>query len=120
MSEHDWVTSGNPDVMLAMADGVASDRKLRLFVCAAARAFWPLLEGHPEFVAGIEAAERYVDGLADVEALLRAHEQVWAVRGAITHRHTRAVAYACSPLAGGVVDRVVKQLCELLPRGLTV
>jgi hypothetical protein len=64
VSEHDWVTSGNPKAMLGMATGVARARKLRLLVCAFARAFWPLLEGRRSLCEGIETAEREAETLA--------------------------------------------------------
>src|SRR5262249_17428950 len=63
--------------------GVASSRKLRLFVCACSRA-WMTREPDPrleEEVAVLEVAERHADGLAtrqELEAVRRRRGTSWA------------------------------------------
>jgi hypothetical protein len=55
------------------SSGRASDRKLRLFACASVRRLWHLLPD-PRGRGAAEVAERYADGLAPREQLVRAAE----------------------------------------------
>jgi hypothetical protein len=73
MNETDWLASTNPQAMLAFlrTSGKASDRKLRLFVCACARSVWPWLVQDSSRKA-VEVAERYADGLASLEEMAQA------------------------------------------------
>jgi hypothetical protein len=81
MSEHNWVTSDSPEALLQMASSVASERKLRLFICAYGRAVWPMLAHYPAVREAVEVAERFADGLASPEQLIRAADRVDALRG---------------------------------------
>src|SRR4051812_21695434 len=78
MSEHDWVTSDSPEMMLAMAAGALSERKGRLFACACGRSHWPRFARCDEMCEGIEVAERHADGLASSEELVRALGRITA------------------------------------------
>lgn len=61
MTEHEWRTCDDPGPMLDYLHGRASERKLRLFACACCRRI-PSIDG--VFLAGVEVAERFADGLA--------------------------------------------------------
>jgi hypothetical protein len=77
MTEAEWDTCTDPRRMLAfLKQGPhAHERKLRLFGCACCRRLWHLLT-REEVRAAVEVAERYADGLADVEELRRAWSAV--------------------------------------------
>jgi hypothetical protein len=63
MTESDWATCREPQLMLAFVRerGRASDRKLRLFACACCRRIWQLLPDEPCRRA-VELSEQYADG----------------------------------------------------------
>jgi hypothetical protein len=67
MTEAEWLVCTDPTLMLDVLGGKASERKLRLFVCACCRLCWHLLIDERSRAA-IEAAETFSDGLlADAE-----------------------------------------------------
>jgi hypothetical protein len=70
VTEHDWISSTDPDAMLDFlrGRGMAGDRKLRLFAAACCRRIWHLLED-PRSRQGIEIAEAFADGLASLERM---------------------------------------------------
>jgi hypothetical protein len=72
MDEADWLSSINPEPMLAFLHGKASDRKLRLFGVACCRGVWGMLTAARSRVA-VEVVERYADGLATAEELSQAY-----------------------------------------------
>jgi hypothetical protein len=73
MNETEWLScSTRPDTMLARLRGKASDRKLRLFACAACRRFWNELTDERS-QAAVVASELVADGLASREELERRH-----------------------------------------------
>jgi hypothetical protein len=76
MDEAKWLNCTDPAPMLEYLRGKASDRKLRLFACACARAIWDLLEDERARQA-VEAGERYADGLTTAEELGVASERAW-------------------------------------------
>ena len=59
MTESDWITATDPQEMLEFlhAKGMLSERKARLFACAAVRGVWPVLSDDRGRKA-IEVAER--------------------------------------------------------------
>jgi len=79
MSEAEWMACTEPMPMLELLRGKASDRKLRLFACACCRGIWHLLtqEGSQR---AVEVAERFVDGLAGAEELIRARDEASKMR----------------------------------------
>lgn len=78
MTESEWLACTDPEPMLGLLRGKASDRKLRLFSVACCRRLGP--SAHPAWAAAIEAAEKYADGLGTKAALKRARQGVRVVR----------------------------------------
>jgi hypothetical protein len=58
----------DPESLLQLVRGTASERKLRLFAVACCRCIWPLLPGGP-VRAAVEVAERFAEGQATPEEL---------------------------------------------------
>jgi hypothetical protein len=79
MTEQEWLTSKEPRKMLTFLldqpDLRSSDRKLRLFTCAICRRLWPRLPYTDErTLAGLEVAERDVEGQATRDELSGAYQ----------------------------------------------
>ena len=73
MTEEQWLAGADPKPMLEYLRGKVSDRKLRLLACACCRRLWHLAK-YDKGRRGVEAAERYADGLAGKEELRAARE----------------------------------------------
>jgi hypothetical protein len=80
MTEQGWLASEDPAAMLGwlrimpgLPVGTPSDRKLRLFACAAVRLFWGRLTAGMRQV--VEVAERMADGLAGDEDFYAASQE---------------------------------------------
>ena len=82
MTEAEWLACGNPIPMLNHMREKATDRKLRLCICAACRRIWTQIsqEAHRQ---AVEVGEQIADGIATNEA------------------RQNAVDYAHSRLGGG-------------------
>ena len=72
MTEAEWLVCDRPGAMLRGRNQQISGRKLRLFACACCRRIWHLVPPEPIWSATLELAERFADGLVDVEALAAA------------------------------------------------
>lgn len=70
MTSAEWLACTDPAAMLDFLGNLPSDRKLRLFACACCRRVDHLLCSRT--LAGVEVAEAFADGAADVAALAAA------------------------------------------------
>jgi hypothetical protein len=77
MTEATWLACGDPRKMLSYLHDCASERKLRLFVCACCRRVWDWLPDGGRWA--VEVAEQYADGEATADELARANH--WATNG---------------------------------------
>jgi hypothetical protein len=79
MTEADWNNCTDPQKMLSFLQqsGKASDRKLRLFVCACCRRLWPLLRDEPTRQA-IDTSECFAERLTNKKTLANARRAVRA------------------------------------------
>jgi hypothetical protein len=74
--EAEWLACPDPLTLLQYKPARATNRKLRLFVCACCRLVWDKLPDWGSRPA-VEVAERFADGLATRAELTRAHR--WAL-----------------------------------------
>lgn len=74
--EAEWLAASDPLAMLEVLRARASDRKVRLFAVGCCRL--TLTDSAPErTLRAVEVAERFADGLADREELLRARSSAF-------------------------------------------
>jgi hypothetical protein len=71
MTEAEWLACPNPWTMLEYVRESTSERKLRLFACAACRSLWHLLTD-ARSRQGVEVAELHADKLTTAEQLYEA------------------------------------------------
>jgi hypothetical protein len=72
MTPLEWQCCADPDRMLEFLGVRISARKARLFGCACCRRVWPLIR-EPACRKAVEVAERFADGLAEVDELKAIH-----------------------------------------------
>jgi hypothetical protein len=118
MTEAEWLQCCDPAVMLESLQGKLSERKLRLFACACCRRVWRWMTDARNRGA-LEAAERYVDGLASEQELQTAHDAVaglWRAQGQIalpaawvTNPDAHQAAAMTARAAGYVEARATKK-----------
>lgn len=71
MTQEEWLACTDPRLILEFLRGKVSDRKLRLFVCAFCRHFWPLLRCD-QSRRSVEVGELFADGIANEKRRLDA------------------------------------------------
>jgi hypothetical protein len=104
MAKVKWQGLTDPHEMLSYLQGIASDRKLRLFACACCRRIWELLpdKGSRRAVA---AAEQYADGHIGDEELHRHWEEAQAIAVRAVKAASWAAAWATAASAAMAAGR---------------
>jgi hypothetical protein len=95
VTEQQWRACADPEPMLGLLRGKASDRKLRLLACACCRRVWGALPAE-ESRQAVLVAERFADGLASADELTAARR-----RAARPARDAAARRISISPGAAG-------------------
>jgi hypothetical protein len=95
MTEQEWWQAADPNPMLHLLWGKASDRKFRLFSVACCRRIWHLFTDERSKKA-VEVVERFADGVTDEAALKEAREAAWTARDIYPSRAARAAVAAAS------------------------
>ena len=72
--EAEWLACPDPLTLVQYNTGRFTNRKHRLFACASCRLAWDQLTD-PRSRAAVEVGERFADGIATPEELLRAHTE---------------------------------------------
>jgi hypothetical protein len=109
VKELDWLSSDDPDAMLAALGEGLSERKKRLFACACCRR---VLSRIPDgrACAALEVSEAFADGAATSEQLAAAYAVAWEVyeaamsSGEPEEPFTEAVEQACGAALGDVAE----------------
>jgi hypothetical protein len=80
VDETTWLTSTDPDAMLAFLkeEGWADHRKLTLFACACVRRVWTLLTARSR--EGVETRQLYLVGLVDSKTASQATDGARSAR----------------------------------------
>jgi hypothetical protein len=78
MTEEEWLASRNPRSMCRILQGKATERKVRLLMCACCRLLWHLFQ-EPETKKAVELAELDVEGLARREEIRTARSKVFGL-----------------------------------------
>src|SRR5262245_16574470 len=92
MNEEDWLTCPDPAAMLLFLEARTSDRKLRLFVVACCRRIWGALIDERSRQS-VETGERWADGVADENELVRARKAAWDAKLIASERQDTAAHY---------------------------
>jgi hypothetical protein len=88
VTDKEWLTCGSPQVMLEWLQGKVSNRKWRLFACAAARMVWTSLPP-PAVRRAVETGEQFADGHTTESELWWAHSQAYEAAHAAVRQGDR-------------------------------
>jgi hypothetical protein len=95
LTEPEWLTCIDPDVMLHCLRGRISERKARLFAVACCRRIWTALIDQRSRRA-VEVAERHADGSATDQEREAAAQAAWEASSLLDHFNVAdAAGYAC-------------------------
>jgi hypothetical protein len=119
MNEEQWLACDEPAEMLAFLSGNASNRKLRLFVCAWTRRFYWSKLRHESLRHLVEVAERYADDLADKIELSAARRKFNRVRSSFSHAGTYRAIEAAWWAAYGLPMESAREIRGIQPRRAT-
>jgi len=114
MTESEWLASTDPQRMLEFLRDRASDRKLRLFVCACCRRIWRLLT-YDGSTRGVEVAELYAEGeVTAKEMARRVSPELLSTHKLAGPGRDAAYAAALSSVAYSTPDNVTAAHAHLL------
>jgi hypothetical protein len=91
MTEAEWLDCTDPKQMVGLLKRRASDRQVRLLLCACARALWGKLLDERSREA-VEVGERFADEPGDEDMLGPAYREAAAAQRELGHRTLRADA----------------------------
>jgi hypothetical protein len=108
MTEAEWLACEEPRAMLALLQGRASDRQLRLFACACCRRVTRLVRGRAlrSLLRAIDRVERFADGQAGARELALARRTKLSLPGGDRKDMLSSLSYEIAkaaerPLDGG-------------------
>jgi hypothetical protein len=78
VTESEWLACTHPEPMLKFLRGKASERKLRLFICACSRRKWDVF-AREEYREAIRVAENFADGNACKSELTLTHVRLRSI-----------------------------------------
>src|SRR5688572_17061053 len=124
MTEREWRLCVHPQPMLDQFSGAPSERKRRLFGCAACRRIWELMSD-TRCQEAIKASEQFADNLIserELDLLSAAAEEAFEDAAAENDEITMCVAgaasYASSPsLASHVLGYAIESILPVSPEG---
>ncbi|HEY7423826.1 MAG TPA: hypothetical protein VH682_06225 [Gemmataceae bacterium] len=112
MTDQEWLTCTDLNVMLGFLHGKASDRKLRLFAVGCCRQIWRQIKSHACQQA-VESSELFADGLLDDKRLRNAERRVAEEASLLMSEASlmmRLAKYAQRDAARAVVEVARKRL----------
>jgi hypothetical protein len=104
MTEAEWLACSDPEEMLRALPEPVSERKMRLFACAAVRHL-ARLDPAGSSLRAVEVAERFADGKAGLDELVAAWGPAQTVAAVLDRHGEWAAAEAAAPNATRVANR---------------
>jgi hypothetical protein len=109
MNEEQWQSGASPVRMVDRIGLGASQRKLRLFACAATRRVWEEVDKWEQYPNNphrktVEAAERFADGTIDAETFAMYRPADFDVEGVVAEDAYGAAWWAVTHLVTSVPD----------------
>ena len=104
MTEAEWLAATDPLPMLVLIRSRAGDRKLRLFAVACCRSMFATVQVNPWDRDAVVTAERYADGLTDLDELAEAASSTtsdWTAAFACAEAASVESAFAAAEHASG-------------------
>jgi hypothetical protein len=115
LHEAEWLTGTDPDLMLRFLQGKISDRKLRLFACACARAAWHPLPNAASRTL-LEIAESFADGTARTTDVQNARRRgycmglIWILADD-AKQAARSWTHSADPPTPAAASSLIRDIC---------
>jgi hypothetical protein len=116
VTEAEWLDASDAEPMLEFLHGKASDRKLRLFACACARAAWNPLPNAASRTL-LEIAEAYADGRATTTDVRAARRKgycmglIWLLAADANVAARRWMHSADPPMPAAAAPSLLRDIC---------
>jgi hypothetical protein len=104
MTDAEWNVSTDPDEMLVAAQGVATERQLRLWCCACVRRVWDRIADVEAGRLAVETAEAFARGTASSAELTQAHRAAQHARSRVHDLRVKDALDAASWCAAESID----------------